>query len=563
MSGIVGKVIPRRSGSLKSISAGTLDYVLDGSYEPDHKKNREIIEGLISKCLFFSQSPKFILNGLLNLQIRRLLWVEMWAAAKSLERCRTPIKHFMFSTKNRLLSHQEFDQASKLISETLGVNDCLWVSSAHRDTKNFHIHFVVVTEKLTASDHELVTINNRWTWRACQRVCARMCHEFKIQPLANAMFEFRPAESNPSNVFKLFESHYFLRTPYQPNHPIVYREKDIKVSLNRVTKACAPLPENLIQYELRTGRKSLIRLAQENLTPHLQRLLSAKAGWSEMHRTLLALGWEVIPTDVGRGVLLYGSKAIKLSSLGNQFSMNRLEQRFGPFEPASNFGLSRCLDFGLPVEPITPSQAFDEFQEFLAGSKRYQAFGMEYKIFVPKPRSFEEFKLGFAKESVVIARKHYKHAKPTAQKLAPYIFCMNRGGKRVYFDMRESWPQPLFIDTGNQIRLISKNPFPLSLGLLLASVKWSPSQLLVKVSDEFKQWVSAWFIKMASIKRTLSRALPLLSVSETSEALLSSSSLVSETRSSPEAFKKRQMDDSEVNQDDSNNDDEQGSHHSI
>jgi hypothetical protein len=505
MSGVVGKVIPGRSGSLKSISAGTLDYVLDGSYEPDQRQNREIIEGLISKCLFFSQSPKFILNGLLNLQIRNLLWVEMWAAAKSLAQCRAPIKHFMFSTKDRVLSHQEFDQASKLISETLGVNECLWVSSAHRDTKNFHIHFVVVTEKLTASDHELVTINNRWTWRACQRVCARLCHEFKIQPLVNSMFEYRPTESNPSNAFKLIDSNFFLRTQYQPNRPIVYREKDIKVLLNRVTKAYAPLPENVIQYELRTGRKSLIRLAQKNLTPHLQRLLSAKASWSEMHRTLHALGWEVIPKGVGQGVLVYGSKGIKLSSLGNQFSMNKLEQTFGPFEPASNFGLSRCLDFGLPIEPVVESEDFYEYQAQISANNRSRKKQQCPETFIPYPRSFQEFKLGFSKSSSTFSPLISKYLKPKPRKVSPYVSCMKRGDGLVYFDMRGKWPKPLFIDTGYQIQFICKERLAIILGLLYAQRSWPDQRFSVVGPKDFHHTLSLVYKSLDERKAKLSK----------------------------------------------------------
>lgn len=504
MSGVSGKEIGCHFGSIKVMAMRLLAYILDSTFEPDEKKNEEVLAGLISKCLYFAQSTRFLLSGYLRNEDKQLLWIELWAAAESLFRCKRPIRHFVFSFKDRILSSEEFHKACVLIAEHLGVDECLWVSAAHRDTQNFHIHFVCVTEILDQDGHHKVTINGRWTKTAAQKVCARLCHEFHIQPGENSMLEYRPTEKFKVPIFRLEEGHFFIREEYKPSRPLVYHKDGEQKVLLRALKPAAPILDRLLRFEERTGRKSNQRVFQEILIPCLDRLIETRGNWDDVHHAFNEVGFEVHKTENGGGFVSRGAAKLRLSLLGGQYSMQKLESAFGSFDSPSEFslkfGLNSCLDLGVPILPKEDCVEFYEYESFLAERERVDHYQDLPEIPKPMPKSFKEFKLKHASSSVSVKPRDRGYKRPVAQRMSEKVACIRQGDDLVYLDISRVWPRPLFVDKGDGVYMTRKDRPSLREAFRLAFKKWLNAPVMLACSEKIKPYVLGLLKKRAEKK---------------------------------------------------------------
>lgn len=172
--------------------------------------------------------------------------------------------------------------------KALGMEKHQRISIQHEDTENFHVHIAI-----NRVDPE--------TFR-----------------LKNERGDFR----------KLLETRRALEERFnlKPNEDERKRENERETERERNERK---RDEKERDFESKTGKESFIRYMKE-LAPAIR----AANSWKELHARLAAKGVELRKRGAGL-VFVSGDGYCKASTIDRAFSLKRLEERLGPFEPGA------------------------------------------------------------------------------------------------------------------------------------------------------------------------------------------------------------------------------------
>lgn len=228
---------------------------------------------------------------------------------KRLARCsprvKKPTRHVVISY--RAGEHPSADdcaEAVAILAKELGCEASAALWAAHSDTGNIHIHvlFVMIDAETGSALPFGQGPGGRATHKeAMQRAIASIEHTQELQPERGARYE-------------VVGGH------------VVRREVEPRLSPRR-----APLRQEVLEFETRSGFASFTRTAQERAAP----ILEAAGNWEEVHRRLAAIGMGIRPASKG-GEIFAGDDHVKLSNIDRQLSWAKLtrEERLGPFQEA-------------------------------------------------------------------------------------------------------------------------------------------------------------------------------------------------------------------------------------
>lgn len=265
---------------------------------------------------------------------RRGWKVEMLALATLAPRSKNPFLHWIISWKRgEVPTPAQFDQATEMLLDELGLTGHQVVYAAHQDTENIHLH--IVTNRVHPSTAKVIKPNGGFDIEAAHRAIARIEHVQGWSPEPNARYRVDPD--------------------------------------GQVRRTSAPVPpkprgpsQRALQIETWTGERSSERIAIEDVAP----IIASAQSWPELHKKLGAVGVRYEKKGSG-ALLLIGDVAVKASSAGRACSLPALAKRIGSFEPAD----TASVPTPRPPEPIDDLPGRREFVE--ARRAHYAAKGDE------------------------------------------------------------------------------------------------------------------------------------------------------------------------------------------
>ncbi len=269
------KIIRKSAGALKTKRVAELiDYIL----APVDKNHEE-------KLLHFGARGFVFEEQALQRQ-------EMLSLVSSHSRSPNPVMHYLFSWKeNEQPSKEQMEDLLDIFIEETGLSNNQIVWGAHQNTKNIHIHLAV--NKIDLDTEKITRINNNLDIEVLHKVVARAEHK-------------QGWESTPNSRYFCDEQGNILRTRLQKNG-----EK---------------LKQNVKDFEISTGEKSLTKKLQEDVSL----LMKSAQSWIEVHEHLDALGVGFIKKGSG-AVFKINENFVKASSVSREFSLKKMEKRFGRF----------------------------------------------------------------------------------------------------------------------------------------------------------------------------------------------------------------------------------------
>lgn len=246
-------------------------------------ENRNSIE----KCVysnargFFSEVPE--------VQI-----AEIVALAEESTRSENPVDHYMLSwPQGETPSISQVEEAVTIFLDELGLTGHQCIYGLHVDTDNLHIHIAV--NRVHPESLKCVEVNSGFQIEAVHRAVARIEHAQGWQPEDNARYIAMP-NGELARV-------------------IPERQKAAKLDQQRQ------------DMENRTGEKSAIRIAQENVGD----IFTTARTWTEIHTRLAAVNLRYERTGSGASIFL-GDVGVKASTVDRAASFAKLEKRLGAFE---------------------------------------------------------------------------------------------------------------------------------------------------------------------------------------------------------------------------------------
>lgn len=236
---------------------------------------------------------------------------ELLALAMQAPRSKNPFAHWILSWKRGELPTQaQFDQATQIFLDELGLTGHQVVYAVHQDTDNIHLHLVI--NRTHPESSIVIKPNGGFDIEAGHRAIARIEHVQGWSPEPNARYRVDPdgkvrRTGDPTS-----------RRPRAPSQ----RAREI---------------------EIRTGERSAERIAIEDIAP----IIARASSWPELHRNLAEVGVQY--HKKGSGALMQiGDVFVKASSAGRGCSLPTLVKRIGEFEPAA----ASTAPAPRPVEPI-------------------------------------------------------------------------------------------------------------------------------------------------------------------------------------------------------------------
>ena len=197
----------------------------------------------------------------------------------------------------------------------LGYKDCQVVWGVHSNTDNMHLHIMVNRVDPTT---------------------------LKCIPRGNDIFKAQ------KSIAQIVHKYGYSELEHQPY--IVDENGNLQKNIYTKEDNTKTLPEKVIGSEIRTGEKSMLRIAIEKILPILK---SAKT-WLDVHTKLAEEGFEY-RTKTGGGILVAhceGKKiSIKSSSVHRSVSMKNMEKRLGPYVPNTAQVIPRQPE---PIHGISP-----------------------------------------------------------------------------------------------------------------------------------------------------------------------------------------------------------------
>ena len=147
------------------------------------------------------------------------------------------------------------------------------------------------------------------------------------------------------------------------------------------------IPQAARSFERRSGEKSAIRIAQNEVAKTLFDAIDEKINtWAELNEKLAEKGFEIRKTGRG-GVLVYHKEdeeeMIKLSSVSQKLSMNKLEAKLGEF---------RSKVHTIKVQEQEPKALIDDNKDLKEYVKERTKFNKLKKEILSEQKNFKKFK---------------------------------------------------------------------------------------------------------------------------------------------------------------------------
>jgi hypothetical protein len=219
---------------------------------------------------------------------------EMTALAMEAVRSSDPICHYVLSWREgEQPTHEQCDEAVRILLREMHMEGHQVIYGLHTDTDNLHLH--VMVNRVSPETERVVKVAGGFEIEALHRAVARM---------ENAQGWEREANGR----YCVLENGELAR---------VGTEKRIIPS----TKAR--------DLEVMTGQRSAQRTGMEVVPEIIKRAQS----WDDLHRQLSEAGMRY--ERKGSGAILYvNDQPMKASTADRNAGLSKLEQRFGPYEPA-------------------------------------------------------------------------------------------------------------------------------------------------------------------------------------------------------------------------------------
>ncbi len=248
-----------------------------------------------------SDEDKVLFTGTLNINESDddAIITEIARLARASVKSTNPINHWTLSLPaGETFTEQSAREIVTKFMNDLGYKDCQVVWGVHSNTDNMHIHIMVNRVDPTT---------------------------LKCIPRGNDIFKAQ------KSIAQIVHKYGYSELEHQPY--IVDENGNLQKNIYTKNEATKSLPEKVIGSEIRTGEKSMLRVAIEKILPILK---SAKT-WIEVHTKLAEEGFEY-RTKTGGGILVADCKdkeiSIKSSSVHRSVSMKNMEKRLGPYIPS-------------------------------------------------------------------------------------------------------------------------------------------------------------------------------------------------------------------------------------
>ncbi|WP_419809047.1 relaxase/mobilization nuclease domain-containing protein [Sphingomonas sp.] len=264
--------------------------------------------------------------------------------ARRSSRVKKPARHVVLSYRaGEQPDVQQCHDAIALLAHELGCEAAAILWAAHADTANVHIHalFVTVDPETGAALPFGQGADGRANYKeAMQRAIARIEHAQQLQPEASGRYE-------------ISEGH------------VVRKPAPVEQDGSPRARKRAPLRQEILAFEERSGFASFTRFAQEVAGPILDDAMS----WPKLHRDLAAIGLGV-RQSVNGGELYAGAEHVKLSNVDRRHSWTQLVKpdRLGPYVPPKGIELA-------PYEPRILDQG--KAADWLGRREREQAISVQ------------------------------------------------------------------------------------------------------------------------------------------------------------------------------------------
>jgi hypothetical protein len=253
--------------------------------------------------------------------------LEMAALADANPRCANPLLHAMVSwPEDERPTEKQAQEAVAIVLAELGADGLQHIYAAHVDTQNFHLHIVV--NRIDPESEKPRRLNNGFHQEALLRASARID---SVQGWS------RPKKA----IYDLTESGEAVRRDAQRD------------------PARPSIPAGLHDQEIKTGTKSAVRIAQEQVADIL---LSAES-WPQLHTSLSAIGARY--EKKGSGALVWiSNQPVKASSVSRRAALGEMAKRLGEYEPAANSPDQAARHIPPVAQPINATAAALSWSEY-------------------------------------------------------------------------------------------------------------------------------------------------------------------------------------------------------
>ncbi len=217
---------------------------------------------------------------------------EMLALAQVNKRSPKPVMHYLFSwQENEQPTKAQIEELINIFIEETGLQNNQIIWGVHQNTKNIHVHLAV--NKIDLETEKITRINNNLDIEVLHKIVAKVEH-------------LQGWENTPNSRYFCDENGNILRANGEKFLPFAQKVHD---------------------FEIASGQKSAIRIAQETA---LSSIKNAKS-WNELHTNLEKLGIKYEKKGSG-AIMIVGKIPVKASSVDRSFSLHNLEKKLGRFE---------------------------------------------------------------------------------------------------------------------------------------------------------------------------------------------------------------------------------------
>jgi hypothetical protein len=303
---VIGKKVVNAKG--KASKAARIGSLLDYIRPPDRAESEE-------KCAYYG-ARGFVTDSPGGHR------AEMIALAQDAVRSRDPVNHYILSWREgEVPLPAQIEQAVTFFLDELGLKDHQAVYGLHSDTDNLHLH--VVINRVHPETLRVVKIDGGFDLEAVHRAVARIEH-------AQGWLSEHRAR------YQIDERAEVVRSPRE------------QTELRRPT-------QDKCDHEMHSGCRSVERIAIEAAAP----IIADSMSWAELHVALADKGFRYERTGSGAKVFV-GDVAVKASRVARSASLNRLEERLGPYRPPPQDLHVRPIEAG-PLRPeLTSWRGYSE-----------------------------------------------------------------------------------------------------------------------------------------------------------------------------------------------------------
>ena len=272
------------------------------------------------------KEEKIAYTDCLNLLSVETATSEMESLAFMNKRCKDPVMHLLLSWReNETPTKTQVREAVEITLDELNLSQCQVLYSLHQNTDNLHLHICV--NRIDPETHKAITPAGGWTRRAMERAARRI----------EAAQGWQVEENTWSEVNEHGE--------------IVQKSRSTETTTSQAIRD----KENL------TGEQSAARKAQDILKNAVESISS----WNELHALMHKNGMEYRKKGSG-AVIQVGEVMIKASAVSRNFTLNKLEKKFGAYRPPRegmkpNIAVIEKISSPQPLSPINDNERWREF----------------------------------------------------------------------------------------------------------------------------------------------------------------------------------------------------------